>query len=132
MESTNAGGLNYSSATLGRQTNPLAPPSQYPRGPMDPSHVPVSTPKSDFTGGPVSSTANSNSASAAVKPAGSQCANCGGEAIYLCSGCRKIWYCSQECQVSYFSAILVGVFILSYPTVTETHKKVGENQYLRE
>ena len=29
-----------------------------------------------------------------------QCALCTKEATYLCSGCRKIWYCGRNCQVS--------------------------------
>lgn len=29
-----------------------------------------------------------------------QCALCTKEATYLCSGCRKIWYCGRVCQVS--------------------------------
>ncbi|XP_066928477.1 uncharacterized protein [Clytia hemisphaerica] len=28
------------------------------------------------------------------------CSICNKDAQYLCSGCRKVWYCSQECQLS--------------------------------
>lgn len=28
------------------------------------------------------------------------CSICNKDAQYLCSGCRKVWYCSQECQVN--------------------------------
>ena len=27
------------------------------------------------------------------------CSICSKDAQYLCSGCRKVWYCSQDCQV---------------------------------
>lgn len=27
------------------------------------------------------------------------CRGCGGDAHFLCSGCRKTWYCTQRCQV---------------------------------
>lgn len=32
-----------------------------------------------------------------------QCKICNRPAQYLCSGCRKAWYCSQECQVCFYS-----------------------------
>ena len=30
------------------------------------------------------------------------CNTCKGDALFLCSGCRKKWYCSRECQVTCF------------------------------
>ena len=30
-----------------------------------------------------------------------QCALCSKEATYLCSGCRRIWYCGKDCQVHF-------------------------------
>lgn len=35
----------------------------------------------------------------ATETAGESCIRCRGKAFYLCSGCRKIWYCSKECQL---------------------------------
>jgi MYND finger. len=29
------------------------------------------------------------------------CSICNKDAQYLCSGCRKVWYCSRECQVRF-------------------------------
>ena len=31
-----------------------------------------------------------------------QCALCTKEATYLCSGCRRIWYCGKDCQVKLY------------------------------
>lgn len=31
-----------------------------------------------------------------------KCSWCGGNAIYLCSGCHQEWYCGNECQVRIF------------------------------
>ena len=32
-----------------------------------------------------------------------QCALCTKEATYLCSGCRRIWYCGKDCQVKFYT-----------------------------
>ena len=34
------------------------------------------------------------------------CNTCQGDASFLCSGCRKKWYCSRDCQVYYYHCFL--------------------------
>ena len=31
-----------------------------------------------------------------------RCRSCQKEALFLCSGCRRVWYCSKQCQVREF------------------------------
>lgn len=32
-------------------------------------------------------------------PTNSACRVCGKVAVFLCSSCRRVWYCNQQCQV---------------------------------
>jgi len=46
-----------------------------------------------------------------LQPANGNCVLCGKFAMFLCSSCQKIWYCSQVCQVRFSqSKILFKLF----------------------
>lgn len=47
--------------------------------------------------GPLGPASGSN-----VGPANSVCRVCGKVAVFLCSSCRRVWYCNQQCQVCNF------------------------------
>ena len=49
------------------------------------------------------------------------CVLCGRYSLYLCSNCKKIWYCSPECQVSVY-----GEYIYTGCHISKIFNKVRE------
>lgn len=73
-------------------------------------------------------TTSSNPGSLAMKyknrKANKTCTKCGKAATFLCSGCRREWYCGRNCQV-----YIVVIFILCY-MLYAMHKLAQVHSYL--
>ena len=41
-----------------------------------------------------------------------KCSLCGSPAIYLCSGCQKVWYCDASCQVGQCNVIVLFIWLI--------------------